>query len=116
MILITISHFIVCQCKRPEQSHAKIVAAPIILFTVVGAVSDILLTHWFAFEDLLLWDSIAYVIFTVPIVCLQIFLFRNKEKHMFNYVAKICELHMLNLPMPVWLLMKPPPPYSAIWE
>ena len=76
---------------------------------------DILLVHWFDFEKLLVWDSIAYMLFTVPVACLQVCLFRCDEKHMFNYVVTICELHMLNLPMPVWLLVRPTPPYSAIW-
>lgn len=84
VLLNAMSHLCVSKFKRVDQSHAKIVAAPIIFFTSVGAFIELLLAHCFKFEVLLEWNSIAYIIFTVPVVCLQICLFMRSRRYKVN--------------------------------
>ena len=67
-------------------------------------------------EKLLQWDCIAYAMFTVPILVLTAFVFVKETNLKFNMMTKLVENHVLMMPTPVWLILKPPPSFSLIFH
>ena len=106
--LIAIANFLIAKYKRVTLPQHWL-SLPIILIVGVSAVVAELFLTVKSSSELAQWNSCAFGIFEISLLLISATTLANEKNPQFSMMSKLINMHVLMLPQPVWLLIRPIP-------
>ena len=105
--LIALANFLIAKYKRTTLPQHWLSLPITFILGALAVVGELLLTV--STSELTQWNSFAFGIFEIGMLLVSSLTFANEKSPKFCLMSKLINMHVLMLPHPVWLLIKPLP-------
>ena len=98
-ILLALVNSLIARYNSIRRPHSCLSFPLTLLISVGFVVADLVIYFHLSEEendlDILHWNSFAFAIFQVGVLCLSSFIFTDEKNDKFNFIAKLLEMQML---------------------